>query len=97
MKFNIYNFYNEPTEIDSGDKEICYITVELITGDEWIYIKYEDGTMGRYGSDVKLVTFCFSSYIVPKERIREWIDLEKTAQGTVSYYRLEKFKEKEEE
>lgn len=91
MKFNIYNYYNEPTEVDTGDKEIRCIMIEIITGDEFIHMLYEDGTIEHYRSDVLLFSFCHYRYTVPKERVQEWIDLEKTAQGAISYYRLEKF------
>lgn len=97
MKFNIYNYDNEPIEVDTGDKEIKYIVVTVITGDEIIYIIYEDGTMKHYRSDCSLRALYDGNYLVPKERIQEWISLEKTAQGEISYHRLEKFKEKGEE
>lgn len=95
MKFNIYNYDNEPTEVDTGDKEIKYIKVEVVTGDEWIQIHYEDGTESHYRSDRASINFYDGDYSVPKEKIQEWIDLEKVTNRTISYYRLEVFEEEE--
>ena len=95
MKFNIYNYDNEPTEVDTGNKEIKYIKVEVVTGDEWIQIHYEDGTESHYRSDRASINFYDGDYSVPKERIQEWIDLEKVTNRTISYYRLEVFEEEE--
>lgn len=97
MKFNIYNYNNKPTEVDTEDKEIRYIKVEVVTGDEWIQIQYEDGTKRNYRSDNATMNFYDGEYIVSKERIQEWIDLEKVTDRTISYYRLEVFEEDEEE
>lgn len=96
MKFNIYNYNNEPTEIDIGNKEIEYITVEVISGDEWIHIHYEDGTKSHYRSDTALIPLYDGGYIVRKEEIQKWIELEKVTYDTISYHRLEKFTEEEE-
>ena len=95
MKFNIYNYDNEPTEVDTGDKEIKYIKVEVVTGDEWIQIHYEDGTESHYRSDRASIHFYDGDYSVAKEKIKEWIDLEKVTNRTISYYRLEVFEEEE--
>ena len=92
MKFNIYNYDNEPTEVDTGDKEIKYIKVEVVTGDEWIQIHYEDGTESHYRSDRASINFYDGDYSVPKEKIQEWIDLEKVTNRTISYYRLEEIR-----
>lgn len=96
MKFNIYNYDNVSTSVDTGDKEIEYITVEVITGDEVIHIHFTDGTRSHYKSDVALVDFYDGDYVVPKERIQEWIDLEKVTNKTISYYRLEVFEKDDE-
>lgn len=92
MKFNIYNYNNEPTEVDTGDKEIRYIMVEVVTGDEWIHIHCEDGTIEHYRSDYPTMDFYYGGYTVFNERIQEWIELAKTAQGIISCRRLETFK-----
>ena len=96
MKFNIYNFINLATEIDTGDKEIDFIRVEVISGDELVHIFYSDGTRDHYKSDTAFIAFYDGGYEVPKERIQEWIDLAKTKK-TISYYRLEVFDNEEDE
>ena len=90
MKFNIYNYDNVSTSVDTGDKEIEYITVEVI------HIHFTDGTRSHYKSDVALVDFYDGDYVVQKERIQEWIDLEKVTNKTISYYRLEVFEKDDE-
>ena len=95
MKFNIYNFMNEATEVETEDKEIKFIMVSVISGDEFIQIHYEDGTESHYRSDRASINFYDGDYSVPKERIQEWIDLEKVTNRTISYYRLEVFEEEE--
>ena len=97
MKFNIYNYNNEPTEVDTGDKEIRFITVEVISGNEWIHIHYEDGIINHCKSRVALIYLYEGEYTIPKERIQEWIDLEKVTDKNISYHRLEVFGEDEEE
>lgn len=98
MKFNIYNFMNKAIEVDTGDKEIKYIMVSVISGDEFIHIHYTDGTISSYKSDFALIDYYDGGYVVPKDDIQKWIDLEKVTDRTISYYRLEEFdKELEEE
>ena len=91
MKFNIYNYDNEPTEVDKKAKEIKYITVEIVSGHEFICIHYENGIMEYYVSILPFIPIYDEDYIVPKERLQEWIDLEKNSTGAISYYRLKKF------
>ena len=50
MKFNIYNNNNEETKVDTGDKEILFINVILISGDEIIRVYYKDQTTETYDS-----------------------------------------------
>ena len=82
MKFNIYNRFDKALEVDTGDKEIEYIEVLVLCCDEFIDVHYIDGT-----------TYCDGSYIVPKERIQEWIDLGKEDKQVLSLWRLIIFEE----
>ena len=34
MKFNIYDYQNKPTKVDTGKRPIYYIEVSVISGDE---------------------------------------------------------------
>ena len=65
MKFNIYNFNNEATEVDIGEKLIkqLFVTVE-----------YDDGTKKTFDSSYnRWVSYVEESYIVEKDRIQDWI------------------------
>lgn len=97
MKLNIYNDNNEPTEIDTGDKEIEYITVEVIVGNENIHIHYIDGTMNHGRSYFTHRVIYDGGYIVKKKFIKYWIELEKNHKrwNTISFDRLDAFNEKE--
>ena len=98
MKFKIYNCKNQASEVDTGDKEIEYITVEVISGNEKIYIHWADGTGNYFRSTNLLLTNYDGFYDVPKERIQEWINLEEIEEDeipkdyTIGKYRLEKFR-----
>lgn len=93
MKFNIYDYDNEPTEVDTGDKEISCIMIEVIAGNEFIHIIYEDGTIKHCSSERASISLYEGGYTVLKGRIQEWIDLEKVTDEFIPYYRLEKFEE----
>lgn len=43
MKFNIYDYQNKPTRIDTGDREIEYIDAYVISGDEVVDIHFNGG------------------------------------------------------
>ena len=45
MKFKIYDYLNNPTLIDTGNKEIKCLKVSVITGNEVVAIYYKDGTI----------------------------------------------------
>lgn len=78
MKFNIYNYNNEPTEVDTGDKEILFINVILISGDEIIRVYYKDQTTETYDSGrMRFHNLYDYSYILLPEDIEEWSLLEK--------------------
>lgn len=95
MKFNIYNRFDEALSIDVGEQEIEYIEVTVIGSEEHIHIHYTDGTISYHENSWYKKYNYYGSYIVPKERIQEWIDLEKVTNRTISYYRLEVFEEEE--
>lgn len=92
MKFNIYNYDNEPTEVDTKDKEIKLIRVEVVSGNELIHIVYSDRTTEHYKSFTPFIISYDGGYKVSKERIQEWIDLEKDTNEKIAYHRLGIFK-----
>lgn len=93
MKFNIYNRFDKALEVDTGDKEIEYIEVLVLCCDEFIDVHYIDGTTALYKNLCDGTTYCDGSYIVPKERIQEWIDLGKEDKQVLSLWRLIIFEE----
>ena len=95
MKFNIYNHYNRPTEVDTGDKEISTIEVILVNWNELIWINYKGASETHI--DFPYNNNCINySYIVPNRFLKYWIELENDEIPTgysIGEYRLEKFTE----
>lgn len=78
MKFNIYNNECVPTKVNIGDKEILFINVILISGDEIIRVYYKDRTTETYDSGrMRFHNLYDYSYILLPEDIEEWNLLEK--------------------
>ena len=74
MKFNIYNFNNEATEVDIGEKLIKQLFVQVLLGDEVVTVEYDDGTKKTFDSSYnRWVSYVEESYIVEKDRIQDWI------------------------
>jgi hypothetical protein len=100
MKFNIYNRYNKPTEVDTEDKEISTIEVILVNWNEIIWINYKGASDTHIKFPYKYNEDINYSYIVPNKLLKYWIELEKDEipEGySIGEYRLEKItKEKEE-
>lgn len=89
MKFNIYDYDNQPKEIDTGNKEINFINVIILTGDEVITIYYSDGTFENYDSSKDRITDYFDdSYVVSKENLAKWLESANDTTGTISYNRI---------
>ena len=75
MKFNIYNFNNEATEVDTGDKLIKQLFVQVLSGDEVVTVEYDDGTKKTFDSSYnRWVSYVEESYIVKKDRIQDWVN-----------------------
>lgn len=92
MKIKIYDYCNNEVEIDVT-KEIKEILVKVVSGDEIIYIEYEDGSHDVFDSwsDGGRIGFDDGYYTVEKDKINEWNDFKFTKGRTFSYERLEKF------
>lgn len=75
MKFNIYNFNNEATEVDTGDKEIQRLYVQVLTWDEVVTVEYNDGTRETFdSSNNRFVDFVEGFYIVEQNCLQDWIN-----------------------
>lgn len=89
MKFNIYDYDNQAKEIDTGNKEINFINVIILSGDEVITIYYSDGTFENYdSSENRLTNYFDGSYVVSKENLAKWLESGNDTTGTISYNRI---------
>jgi len=50
MIFNIYDFNGKATEVDTGDKVIKQLFVQVLSGDEVVTVEYDDGTREKFDS-----------------------------------------------
>lgn len=93
MKFNIYNFENEPTEVELKCRAVSRIYVTVITGDETITVLFSNGTAKEFSSsDTRIVDDVNGSYILKGKQIREWINFEPTGEGAISFERMIAFR-----
>lgn len=93
MKFNIYNFENEPTEVELKCRAVSRIYVTVITGDETITVLFSNGTAKEFNSsDTRVVDNIDGTYILKGNRIREWMEYEPTGDGAISYERMIAFR-----
>lgn len=78
MELYIYNSESVPTKVNIRDKEILFINVILISGDEIIRVYYKDQTTETYDSGrMRFHNLYDYSYILLPEDIEEWSLLEK--------------------
>ena len=88
MKFNIYDYNNRPTKIDTGNKKIKELEVLVLSGDEIVTIRYEDGSEEMYDSSyTRCIDYFDDKYTVTKENIRKWIRSAMSTNETISYNR----------
>lgn len=77
MELYIYNSESVATKVNIGDKEILFINVILISGDEIIRVYYKDQTTETYDSGrMRFHNLYDYSYILLPEDIEEWSLLE---------------------
>lgn len=87
MKFKIYDYENKLLEIETT-KEINSITVTILSGDEFIAIKYEDGTSEiDDSSNCRMVEYYDGSYVVSKDKIDKWVNFDVKGVDRISYKR----------
>ena len=93
MKFNIYNFENEPTEVELKCRAVSKIYVTVITGNETISVLFSNGSIKEFSSsDTRVVDNIDGTYVLTRNRIREWMEYEPTGDGAISYERLVTFR-----
>lgn len=96
MKFNIYNDEYVSTVVDTGDKEINCIDVYVLSGHEFICVRYIDGTFEEYVSTYRDLEYGGGYYRIQRQQLEEWIKEGKAEEPigyTIGEYRLEKFKD----
>ena len=93
MKFNIYDFKNEPTEVELKCRAVSRIYVSVITGDETISVLFSNGSIKEFNSsDTRVVDIIDGTYVLKGNRIRKWMEYEPTGDGTISYERMIAFR-----
>lgn len=87
MKFTIYDYNGKATEVDTGDKEIKGLFVQVLSGDEVVTVEYDDGTKETFdSSDNRRVSYVEESYIVEKDRIQDWVNFAATDYDKQPWY-----------
>lgn len=93
MKFNIYNFENEPTEVELKCRAISKIYVRVITGDEVVTVIFSNGTTKTFdSSNTRIVDFADGDYILRGAQIGEWMEYVPPEDGVISYKRMIAFR-----
>lgn len=81
MTFKIFNCYKDFVEVDVGQKEINFIVVTVLQGDEIVRIYFKDGTSVKVDSChvfddlARTVDFYDDTYVVLPDRLTKWIDI----------------------
>lgn len=79
MIFNIYDFNGRATEVDTGDKVVKDLFVQVLSGVEVVKVEYDDGTREIFDSSSNRWNSCVEgSYIVDREHLQDWINFEIT-------------------
>lgn len=90
MTFKIFNCYKGFVEIDVGQKEINFIVVTVLQGDEIVRIYFKDGTSvefdscGVFDSLQRTVDFYDATYVVLPDRLTKWIDIGENSKNPVN-------------
>lgn len=88
MKFNIYDYQNKPTKVDTGKRPIDYIEVSVISGDEVIEVHYTNGKNKTFdSSDTRWMGFLDAEYRVTSKNLEDWIKKESIG-GDIAYSRI---------
>ena len=81
MTFKIFNCYKGFVEVDVGQKEINFIVVTVLQGDEIVQVYFKDGTSveidpcGVFDGLARTVDFYDDTYVVLPDRLNKWIDI----------------------
>lgn len=81
MTFKIFNCYKGFVEVDVGEKEINFIVVTVLQGDEVARIYFKDGTSVKidachmFDMMYRTINFYDGVYVVTPDKLDEWIDI----------------------
>lgn len=79
MIFNIYNFNGKATKVDTGDKVIKDVFVQVLSGDEVVTVYYYDCTSVRFDSSRnRAADYDDGSYIIYPDNLQDWVNFEIT-------------------
>lgn len=79
MRFNIYDFNGRATEVDTYDKVIRCIFVQVISGNEVVTVNYDDCTSVTFDScDNRAADYVDGSYSVDQNHLQDWVNFEIT-------------------
>ena len=90
MTFKIFNCYKGFVEVDVGQKEINFIIVTVLQGDEIVRIYFKDGTSvevdscGVFDGLQRTVDFYDDTYVVLPDRLTKWIDIGENSKNPVN-------------
>lgn len=90
MTFKIFNCYNGFVEVDVGQKEINFIVVTVIQGDEIVRIYFKDGTYvkvdscGVFDGLHRTVDLYDDTYVVKTDRLNKWVDIGEESENPVN-------------
>lgn len=96
MTFKIFNCYNGFVEVDVGQKEIDFIVVTVLQGDEVVRIYFKDGTSVKvdschvFGTLFRNMSFFDGTYVVKSDKLKEWMDIDDQCSNP-AYARLDAF------
>lgn len=93
MKFNIYDYADQPIEIETQDKPIEEIFVQILSGDETIVVIYADDDEDEFDSaNDRIESYNDGFYIVTKEFLDEWMNWKpQEGETCYSYHRQRQF------
>lgn len=79
MRFNIYDFNGRAREVDTGDKVIKDLFVQVLSGDEVVTVYYDDCTSVRFDSSRnRAADYVDGSYIIYPDNLHDWVNFEIT-------------------
>lgn len=96
MTFKIFNCYKGFVEVDVGQKEIDFIVVTVLQGDEVVQVYFKDDTSVKvdscsvFGTLFRNMAFYDGVYVVKSDKLKEWMDID-DQYNNPAYARLNAF------